>query len=73
MAVLIIMSLRGEDRYEYDQETQVGVLEAERAFEETKEDNFLAYMIDEANNATVVDHLPLEAEKVIMAPILAGG
>jgi hypothetical protein len=67
------MDSKGDTQWQWDRETEVGLKESKQVFEKHFQGGFLAYMIDQANEGTVIREFDPEAEKIVMVPPMAGG
>jgi hypothetical protein len=81
MAILRVLSWRGDTRVTYDvekaaagdQEHLAAVEEAEQIFRDERARGATAFRVDVGDNAVRIDEFDATADQIVMVPRIAGG
>jgi hypothetical protein len=74
MGSLAVLDRTGDTKLIWDPDNDVEVASARRTFDDLRAKGFLAYSVDKGGKkGTVIREFDPDAEKIILAPPMAGG
>ena len=74
MGELAVIDETGDTKYIWNKDNPTEIKEAEKTFNRFKKKNYIAYSVDKKGNKGEIMHtFNPKAEKVILAPPMAGG